>query len=266
MAPFPPASTDSLRLGVPGFVYADLRDPDRLRDLHDVFLKEVMAEEPGLANRWEACRAEPHHVTAVERSTLLVEMAARVSAFVARLFGVERELDAVRTATLAQDPIFRFKVDFVRRRVLPMRKGGERGRETGDLLSPPDELELAVEACRLLDRELELARGGTDPERALLAGEMEALKLRVAALMDHPACHGWVSFRFPRPLDPYRLVETAHPDPALPELLHAPDGHHRRRDGFTLTDPRMRGREVLSEAHYCVICHERDKDSCSKGI
>ena len=28
----------------------------------------------------------------------------------------------------------------------------------------------------------------------------------------------------------------------------------------------MRPREVLSEIHYCVLCHERDKDSCSKGL
>ena len=40
----------------------------------------------------------------------------------------------------------------------------------------------------------------------------------------------------------------------------------RRRDGFALTDVRMQPREVLSEIHYCVLCHERDKDSCSKGL
>ena len=28
----------------------------------------------------------------------------------------------------------------------------------------------------------------------------------------------------------------------------------------------MDPREVLSEIHYCVLCHERDKDSCSKGL
>jgi NADPH-dependent glutamate synthase beta subunit-like oxidoreductase len=28
----------------------------------------------------------------------------------------------------------------------------------------------------------------------------------------------------------------------------------------------MSPRQVLSEIHYCVLCHERDKDSCSKGL
>ena len=45
-----------------------------------------------------------------------------------------------------------------------------------------------------------------------------------------------------------------------------PDARLRRRDGFKLTDSRWTVREVLSEIHYCVLCHERDKDSCSKGL
>src|SRR5512139_2801531 len=45
-----------------------------------------------------------------------------------------------------------------------------------------------------------------------------------------------------------------------------PDAKLRRRDGFALTDGRYTPRENLSEIHYCVLCHERDKDSCSKGI
>jgi NADPH-dependent glutamate synthase beta subunit-like oxidoreductase/NAD(P)H-flavin reductase len=48
--------------------------------------------------------------------------------------------------------------------------------------------------------------------------------------------------------------------------LVGPDDRLRRRDGFRLTDRRMNPREVLSEIHYCVLCHERDKDSCSKGL
>src|SRR5262249_18185307 len=40
----------------------------------------------------------------------------------------------------------------------------------------------------------------------------------------------------------------------------------RHRDGFGLTDERMTPREALREMHYCIICHPRDKDSCSKGL
>src|SRR5262249_25400535 len=72
--------------------------------------------------------------------------------------------------------------------------------------------------------------------------------------------------RFPDNVEPFHLVAVQRPDSALPEAMIGPDWRLRRRDGFTLTDARMKPREVLSEIHYCVLCHERDKDSCSKGL
>jgi NADPH-dependent glutamate synthase beta subunit-like oxidoreductase/NAD(P)H-flavin reductase len=45
-----------------------------------------------------------------------------------------------------------------------------------------------------------------------------------------------------------------------------PPETHRHRDGFELTDPRHTPRENLREAHYCITCHERDRDSCRTGL
>jgi NADPH-dependent glutamate synthase beta subunit-like oxidoreductase len=42
--------------------------------------------------------------------------------------------------------------------------------------------------------------------------------------------------------------------------------HHRKRDGFALTDRRGPTREITKHIDYCMICHEREKDSCSKGL
>ncbi|HVE66037.1 MAG TPA: FAD-dependent oxidoreductase, partial [Thermoanaerobaculia bacterium] len=77
---------------------------------------------------------------------------------------------------------------------------------------------------------------------------------------------GWPSFRLPGPIDYHRLVETERPNPALPEERVGPFDRRRRRDGFGLTDHRMTRREVLGETHYCILCHDRDKDSCAKGF
>jgi NADPH-dependent glutamate synthase beta subunit-like oxidoreductase/NAD(P)H-flavin reductase len=74
---------------------------------------------------------------------------------------------------------------------------------------------------------------------------------------------GWTSFRLPRPLNFDRLVPTAPVD----DLRFGGDEHHfRRRDAFHLTDPRMTPREITDESDYCIYCHERKKDSCSKGF
>jgi NADPH-dependent glutamate synthase beta subunit-like oxidoreductase/NAD(P)H-flavin reductase len=44
------------------------------------------------------------------------------------------------------------------------------------------------------------------------------------------------------------------------------DEEMRRRDGFKLTDDRGTMRDSLYEIDYCMICHEREKDSCSTGL
>ncbi len=76
----------------------------------------------------------------------------------------------------------------------------------------------------------------------------------------------WSSFRLPETLDYNALVETERPNPELPEERVGPHEHRRRRDGFGLTDFRMTPRQVLGETHYCLLCHDREKDSCSKGF
>lgn len=76
----------------------------------------------------------------------------------------------------------------------------------------------------------------------------------------------WPTHRLPKPLGFDKLVELKLPEPALPEAMEGPDQHLRRRDGFKLTDRRMSTREVMNEVDYCVLCHEREKDSCSKGF
>ncbi|MBL8924576.1 MAG: FAD-dependent oxidoreductase [Myxococcaceae bacterium] len=78
--------------------------------------------------------------------------------------------------------------------------------------------------------------------------------------------HGWSTIAQPKPLIPDKLVATHRPDPSRPEVLEGPPDELRRRDGFTLTDRRFSVREVMSEVDYCVLCHEREKDSCSRGF
>jgi NADPH-dependent glutamate synthase beta subunit-like oxidoreductase/NAD(P)H-flavin reductase len=76
----------------------------------------------------------------------------------------------------------------------------------------------------------------------------------------------WVSFKLPEKIDYLRLVKTDHPRETIPELAVGPEEGHRRRNGFDLTDKRYNLLQVLNEVNYCLYCHERNKDSCSKGF
>ena len=263
-------ATDAL--GVPGYSFADLHEPERLSSLYERFCEEVQAEDPSLWREWDAYRGAPDAPRApLALSNLLIAMAPHVSRFVKRLFDVGAPAAAIGALTRAQDDLFRFKVDFVRRRALPLLKGGARVTST-----PEDEaiVEALIVGATTKDRELAIARAGCallDLEKAnrdprVPNPQSEALKRWCAARIQDRAYRGWVIFRFPENVEPFHLVDVDRPEPQRPEAMVGPSWRLRRRDGFKLTDARMKPREVLSEIHYCVLCHERDKDSCSKGL
>src|ERR1041384_2123666 len=112
-------------LGVPGYSYADLYDPERLSSLYERFCEQVRADNPALWLDWDSYRRDPDAPRPpVALSNLLIAMAPHVSRFVKRLFDVDTPASAIAASTRAQDDLFRFKVDFVRRRVLPLLKNG----------------------------------------------------------------------------------------------------------------------------------------------
>jgi NADPH-dependent glutamate synthase beta subunit-like oxidoreductase/NAD(P)H-flavin reductase len=125
-----------------------------------------------------------------------------------------------------------------------------------------------------------IARGlddsGEQPERAReLRSAAPELAETLLDLLDrwcfaatlHPRgrhkTHGWSILRLPHQLDFQALVPLRRPKPY--EMEGAPE-HQRRRDGFELTDARATAREARSEIDYCIYCHAREKDSCSKGF
>jgi NADPH-dependent glutamate synthase beta subunit-like oxidoreductase/NAD(P)H-flavin reductase len=111
---------------------------------------------------------------------------------------------------------------------------------------------------------------GDDALLSFLEKTLEGYAFWCRLRLEHPALRaaiaGWASFHLPENLDYQNLVATERNNPSLPEERVGPAEHHRRREGFRLTDNRMTRRQVLGETHYCLLCHEREKDSCSKGF
>ena len=319
-------------LGIPGFSFGDLFEPARLAELHAEFESWFAARAPADHARFAAYRACKGVGMAPEAvSEALLGAAPHVSAFVGRLFGVERELDALRTEVHDRDPLWRFKRDFAKKRVLRPEagKGWRQTYDAGDLeaesVARTALAAVTSKSAGRVDEELEIARavvaihevddvarraakgGGAqwtdelraraDAVRAALAGNektrglfargcagdeasdlarskaaafaLDAVEAWIAKRRDDhgdPA-HRWASLRQPKTLDWGHLVHLRRPEPeTLPELFVGPAEERRERDSFALTDRRMGARAVEQEIDYCLYCHERDKDSCSKGM
>jgi len=264
-------SEDNFALGIGGFAYADLYDTGRLAELAEAFYRELARADADVASEF-ARYGEAQGVGFSEReeSDLLVRVAPHLGQFLACLFGVEREREALINQAQEEGVIPEFKQAFIQRRVRKLDAA-----LVAEAVSqfPQLEAEVAEMRGRFLNGKLDEA----DDELAAaqlwraLAGDRDGLSLleRWAAalpVLDPERVAHWVSYRHPHPLDYNHLVQIERRRPGLPEMMVGPDERLRRRDGFTLTDPRMTRREVLDEAHYCLYCHERDKDSCSKGF
>ncbi len=76
---------------------------------------------------------------------------------------------------------------------------------------------------------------------------------------------GWASFRAPQAVDHEHLVHLRRKED-VPEITSGPLDTRRARDGFALTDRRGTRLDVANEVDYCILCHDREKDSCSAGL
>ena len=124
----PPAP--ELPLGIEGFRYADLHDARRLADLTFAFDGFLRAADAALFARYAAHRDGSAALRGPDESELLLEVGAHVSRFVARLFGVEKEMARLREAAGRDGPLFRVKRDFIQRRVF--KKGAKDRPHAGD--------------------------------------------------------------------------------------------------------------------------------------
>jgi NADPH-dependent glutamate synthase beta subunit-like oxidoreductase/NAD(P)H-flavin reductase len=286
-----PPSSD-LPLGIPGFRYSDLHDTARLADLTAAFDGFLRSADATLFARYDAHRAGSARLRGAEESELLLQVGAHVSRFLARLFGVEADFAALREAAGRDAPIFRVKREFVQRRVF--RKGAKDRPHADDFAALDARVEpLLTAAGASPDRELDVARlidvllaaeraGSRELSawhdlRARLQPALAGAELQPASLLDlfdkwlyalslQPHRPDWMLLRLPHATDFQQLVPLRRPRADQPALLRGHEEHQRRRDGFRLTDPRMAPREVRSEIDYCIYCHERGKDSCSRGL
>jgi hypothetical protein len=107
-----------LTLGIPGFSFEDLYRPHGLRRLTEHFDAQLAAAEPELFQSFESYRKSGGgSLTGPAESELLIRVSRHVSAFIARLFGIQAEVDRLARGLKGELPLFDFKREFITRRV-----------------------------------------------------------------------------------------------------------------------------------------------------
>jgi NADPH-dependent glutamate synthase beta subunit-like oxidoreductase/NAD(P)H-flavin reductase len=234
-----------------GLRFHDLYERDGLSRVDSSFLRFLNEADPRLRERLVAARADP--LAGKAESELLIALAPHLEDFLARLFGIESEVQALAARHHELAPLYSVKRLFVQRRALHKVKTENL---TPEGFAFTSELEFAKQVTQWLKDE------------AANAGKLEGAARYAAwaaTTAQGKAKHrAGVLFKAPPKLDFMRLVPV-HTDTSDGYAKHSLE-HLRQREGFALTDAGTDLTGALDQANYCIWCHEQGKDSCSRGL
>ncbi len=287
-----------LVLGISGFSYADLYAPAALARLDAHFLAYLQERAPAVAGRFGEYRRNGGEGMAPEAvSEVLVDTAPVLGRFIAALFQIGGAHAAQGEAIRDEDvTIFGFRNEFLPPLTKRFKDEDPASWDAELLEEQVTALRAAVRTgARQIDDEYLTARAAlvasgrqsapadfraalarhaesfqhlTGDDAALLAECEQAIACwcALARSDERPDTAGWISFKEPAKTDVQALVHHVEEARDGFKTWSAPLHHRRRRDGFALTDRRFGSRQVMYEIDHCIYCHDRDADSCSKGM
>ena len=202
-----------------------------------------------------------------EYSQSLIDIAITIEEYIATFLQDTIGYEALKQKLLLEKSVIKAKTDFTKKALIRNR-GILLGEKT--LENPIESLE---DLCKQLhititaDKELDFSNIAlyiqtvSDDKQEDLIKKAEQIYF---SLREKGKISNWISEFAANKLD-YEHLEKADIE-EIDGIVSYSSTHHRKRDGFALTDRRGTTREITKHIDYCMICHEREKDSCSKGL
>ncbi len=233
------------------FSFEDLYTSEGLARLDAAFLNYLHECDENLQARLQAARNIPP--PPLEESALLIDLGPYVEDFIGQLFRIEKKISTLQEDIHHLNPLYKCKRVFIQRQAAKAYSREEALEFKGDVLKktlshlmeePYSDLSFARHILKAIDQ---------DNTSFLDIGK------KYAAWALHQKAPSTL-FRLPRKIDPdakFTLIKEGH---------EIKSSHYQLRQGFDCTEPKTRKDESLDQAHYCILCHNQGKDSCSKGL
>lgn len=202
-----------------------------------------------------------------EYSQSLIDIAITIEEYIATFLQDTIGYEALKQKLLVEKSIIKAKTDFTKKALI---------RNRGILLGEKaleNPIETLEGLCKQLDititedKELDFSNIAlfilslSDEKQEHIIKKAEEIYF---SLREKGKISNWISEFAANKLD-YDHLEKAEVE-EVDGIVSYSSTHHRKRDGFALTDRRGPTREITKHIDYCMICHEREKDSCSKGL
>ena len=213
-----------------------------LKELHEKFERYLATSNPVIYKEY---------LHKPENTNFLIDLAPYVEDFIAQTFEVESELAALRQRYNDLSSMITFKRQYIVRKALRKFTKEQAEQFDGNLLRAQLPFEFSEENFAI-----NVANG--------VAHEIADQYIAWACLSEAGRAYhkdGFL-FRLPRKYTDACLIDNQMIDGKICAI----DSDLRQRDGFDLTDAGKSAGYVSDQANYCIWCHDRNKDSCSKGM
>ncbi|MBN9412583.1 MAG: FAD-dependent oxidoreductase [Candidatus Paracaedimonas acanthamoebae] len=245
-----------------GVSFEDLKTIEGLKKVEASFIHFLTQQDALLSAEYQQARLRPEALTIKEESFLLLKVACFLEDYLAALFGIEDEIEALREQHALLGPLWQCKKQFILRRVSLQKK------RTAEQASSPPLLKEFQSNEDLVTQELHFAHQilkWLDNE-SLNSENLDQARHYAEWALTHPEGQKkhqkGLLFKLPAPWDFSRLITVVEEDNGL--TLER--DQRRERKGFDLTDAGVFREHALDQATYCIKCHPQGKDSCAKGL
>jgi NADPH-dependent glutamate synthase beta subunit-like oxidoreductase/NAD(P)H-flavin reductase len=228
--------------------FSDLYNRDGLQKINQYFLQFLNDADADIYKQYLAALTNPK---AINQSELLIAVGKILEEFLALFFDIKSGNSDLQNQHSQLANLYIAKRLFVQRRV------AKKYSSFLDVATQFEnsELELANQIALYLQDENQYFQ------------ELEALEKYCAWALYHQdgitKHKNGVLFKLPKKIDFENLVELETTEDGIKK---SPDHHLKNRDGFKLTDQGCNLAAALSEANYCIFCHNQGKDSCRSGL
>jgi NADPH-dependent glutamate synthase beta subunit-like oxidoreductase/NAD(P)H-flavin reductase len=210
-----------------GFTFEDFLNPLKLKELDQVFCRYLKENDKELARHLEIGREKD--LVPLEESALILDLAPYVEDFLGELFSIQKELSVLQEQTYALAPLYRAKRLFVQRVAAKTYSKEEALTFDGKVLQG--------QLAQIMNESY-----------SDLAFACHVLKTKDEDFLDVAKKYAAWAIHQPLPRILFRLPRKIIPN----ELLR-------------VQQKSLSEEYALDQAHYCILCHSQEKDSCSKS-
>ena len=231
---------------------------------HTAFLSYMQEHNPDTFSAYQELHTA--NITGIRLSQILIDTAIVLESYLQNFITDSIGFSSIKSALQKEQIVINAKANFTKKALI-RRRGQTLGEDAiNDIDSAFSELLNGLSLEHSNDKELDfssivIALMSQEEEQKDLLDKAEILYF---SMREQNMISDWISEFTGKKLDFDHLEHAIVSDKDGITTYDA--HHHRKRDGFALTDRRGTRREVTKQIDYCMICHEREKDSCSKGI